>query len=320
MEVGMAKKVQLKKVQVKKVQVKKVQVMKAAVKPVKKAAPSKKTAPAKKAAPAKVTPKAIKGKVTKGKVAVPKKEVKKKEVVTVAKKAVPAKKVTPAKGKAKPVPAKAVKAVVKGGVPVKEIKKKEIVSKVKKGVPAKKVAPAKGIAKPVPAKAAKAEVKGGVSVKEVKKKEVVSAEKKEPQKATVLGKEIRAVLLARRQNLLKEILENRARESDSLKREIGDIYDEASTERDRELSLLLGDRDRQKLKDIDEALQRIEGGEYGICESCGENIATGRLKAQPFTKLCINCKAEEERQEARRKKFEAEGVYRNLIYGEEEEG
>ncbi|MDO8446022.1 MAG: TraR/DksA family transcriptional regulator [Deltaproteobacteria bacterium] len=289
---------------------KKVQLKKVAVKSVKKAAPTKKAAPAKKTAPAKVTPKAVKGKVIKGKAAVPKKEVKKKEVVSKVKKAVPVKKVTP----------KAVKAGVKGGVPVKEIKKKEVVTAAKKGAPAKKVTPAKGIAKPVPAKAAKAEVKGGVSVKEVKKKEVVSAAKKEPQKATVLGKEIRAVLLARRQNLLKEILENRARESDSLKREIGDIYDEASTERDRELSLLLGDRDRQKLKDIDEALQRIEGGEYGICESCGENIATGRLKAQPFTKLCINCKAEEERQEARRKKFEAEGVYRNLIYGEEEEG
>lgn len=197
---------------------------------------------------------------------------------------------------------------------------------------AKKAAPAKGKAVPAEKPAvkeqkkavavAKAPVEKKVEPKKAAKPAKPSKESEVPVKAqkAVAGDDIRSTLLKRREDLLKEIVGNRERESDPLKKEIGDIYDEASSERERELSLTLGDRDRQKLIEIDEALQRLEKGEYGICESCGENIAPGRLKAQPFARLCINCKAEEERQEARQKKFEAEGVYRTLNYAEEEEG
>lgn len=236
-----------------------------------------------------------------------------------------AKKVQPKKAQAK----KAVPAVKAGLKAVKKTAPASIVAPAKKTT--KKVAPERETPKKVTGKGVKVEklaVKGIVSKKEVKKKEVVptakkevaTPPKKEERKAAVPEVDIRTILLKRRDDLLKEIVGSRARESDPLKREVGDIYDEASSERERELSLLLGDRDRQKLKEIDEALQRIESGEYGICESCGDKIAPGRLKAQPFTKLCINCKSEEERQEARQKKFEAEGVYRNVSYGEEEEG
>lgn len=70
----------------------------------------------------------------------------------------------------------------------------------------------------------------------------------------------------------------------------GDIYDQASSERDRELGLLLGDREREKLHAIDEALLRIREGEYGICEECEEEIPLGRLKALPFARHCVRCK------------------------------
>lgn len=217
------------------------------------------------------------------------------------------KKEAPAK-KAAPTPAKAKSAVKQmvpsmKAVPVKT-GKKEIVVTAKASI--KKIEPAK-------------EIKSSMPRKPVKESKVL-VPVKEAQKIIFSKEETRATLLKRRGDLMKEIIENRERESDSLKKDIGDIYDEASSERERELSLTLGDRDRQKLVEIDEALQRLESDDYGICESCGEKIAHARLKAQPFARLCINCKSEEERQEARQKKFEAEGVYRSINYTEEEEG
>jgi DnaK suppressor protein len=46
---------------------------------------------------------------------------------------------------------------------------------------------------------------------------------------------------------------------------------------------------RDTLNDIDAALAKFEGGEYGICESCGKPIAAARLEAMPAARLCITC-------------------------------
>jgi DnaK suppressor protein len=53
-------------------------------------------------------------------------------------------------------------------------------------------------------------------------------------------------------------------------------------------------REKEELEAIDMALRRIEAGNYGICESCGEFIAFKRLKAIPWTDLCIDCASERE--------------------------
>ncbi|MCL4428253.1 MAG: TraR/DksA family transcriptional regulator [Deltaproteobacteria bacterium] len=76
----------------------------------------------------------------------------------------------------------------------------------------------------------------------------------------------------------------------------GDNYDIASSERDRELSYMLGDRERKKVREIDNALLKIKEGTYGVCDECGEPISKKRLKIIPYSNLCINCqsKAEEE--------------------------
>ena len=71
-----------------------------------------------------------------------------------------------------------------------------------------------------------------------------------------------------------------------------DTYDIASDERDREINLLLGDRERKKLQHVDDALQRLDSGEYGVCEECGGEIAAGRLEAMPFSRLCVTCQSE----------------------------
>ncbi len=99
----------------------------------------------------------------------------------------------------------------------------------------------------------------------------------------------------------------------------GDIYDQASSERDRELGLLLGDREREKIHSIDEALLRIEEGDYGICEECDEDIPLGRLKAMPFTRHCVKCKSDLEKLQAQTKRVEEERAYREIPLGAEEE-
>ncbi|WP_331489745.1 TraR/DksA family transcriptional regulator [Trichlorobacter sp.] len=99
----------------------------------------------------------------------------------------------------------------------------------------------------------------------------------------------------------------------------GDIYDQASSERDRELGLLLNDREREKLHSIDEALLRIAEGEYGICEECDEDIPMGRLKVLPFTRHCVKCKSDLEKFQAQTRRIEEDRAYREIPVGGEDE-
>ena len=46
---------------------------------------------------------------------------------------------------------------------------------------------------------------------------------------------------------------------------------------------------REHLDEIDDALERVRTGGYGMCEDCGQPIAAGRLEARPFTTTCISC-------------------------------
>ena len=80
-----------------------------------------------------------------------------------------------------------------------------------------------------------------------------------------------------------------------------DPTDRASLEADRNFILRIRDRERKLIFKIQEALRRLEQGEYGICESCGEKIAIARLKARPVTTLCIDCKSVQEVQERKYK-------------------
>lgn len=73
-----------------------------------------------------------------------------------------------------------------------------------------------------------------------------------------------------------------------------DPTDRASLESNRNFMLRIKDRERKLISKIDEAIQRIEDGAYGLCEECGEPIGVERLKARPVTTLCIDCKNAEE--------------------------
>ncbi|MBI2372151.1 MAG: TraR/DksA family transcriptional regulator [Deltaproteobacteria bacterium] len=132
--------------------------------------------------------------------------------------------------------------------------------------------------------------------------------------------QMKQILLAMRAQLLQGIADNRKVERGSWQTGAGDPSDLASSERDRELALLLGDRDRLKLREIDAALMRIDEGSYGLCEECGERIAPGRLRAMPFARLCVDCQADRERQERLQRQTEQEPVYRDVELAEEPEG
>src|SRR5437773_227243 len=94
-------------------------------------------------------------------------------------------------------------------------------------------------------------------------------------------------LLAMKRQVLREISDDLKQGREGAKDDGMDTYDLASEERDREISFILSDREREKLQAIEDALERIEDGSYGICESCESEIAAGRLEALPFTRLCV---------------------------------
>ena len=86
----------------------------------------------------------------------------------------------------------------------------------------------------------------------------------------------------------------------------GDVCDIASSDRERELTLRLSERGREKLREIEEALERIEEGSFGTCEQCEAKIPKGRLKVMPFSTTCVACKSKLEKQ---RKLYEGASDY-----------
>jgi DnaK suppressor protein len=76
-----------------------------------------------------------------------------------------------------------------------------------------------------------------------------------------------------------------------------DMTDQAQAEVDRDLVLRMKEREQKLVKKIDDAVERIDNGTFGICRSCGNEIPLPRLKASPITDLCIECKTRQEQDE-----------------------
>jgi DnaK suppressor protein len=70
----------------------------------------------------------------------------------------------------------------------------------------------------------------------------------------------------------------------------GDLADQASGTNEVHIQLKLRQTDAKILQAIEEALERIDKGTYGVCRDCGEPIADARLNAIPWTRVCIRCK------------------------------
>ncbi len=76
-----------------------------------------------------------------------------------------------------------------------------------------------------------------------------------------------------------------------------DLGDQATAEIDRNFMLRLKGRERKLLKKIEEAIERIDQGIFGICDKCGLDINIKRLEARPVTSMCIECKTLQEEEE-----------------------
>lgn len=79
-----------------------------------------------------------------------------------------------------------------------------------------------------------------------------------------------------------------------------DLGDQASAELDRDFVLRLKGREQRLIKKIEDAIERIDSGIFGICEDCGNEIDVKRLFARPVTTMCIECKTLQEEEERRR--------------------
>jgi|SRR6185312_7484440 DnaK suppressor protein len=139
----------------------------------------------------------------------------------------------------------------------------------------------------------------------------VDPEKEKKQRKEFL-KQAAEMLEEMKRQLMKEMQGRVKEETEGVKDEGRDTYDLASDERDREINFILNDREREKLVAIDDALQRISEKIYGICESCEGEIQLGRLKVLPFTRLCVRCQEENEKEAKRQKTLENERSYRKL--------
>ena len=84
---------------------------------------------------------------------------------------------------------------------------------------------------------------------------------------------------------------------DDSKENCPDPNDRASLESDQNFELRIRDRERKLILKIQEAIQRLDDGVFGICAVCVGPISEKRLMARPVTTLCIDCKTEQEKME-----------------------
>jgi len=99
----------------------------------------------------------------------------------------------------------------------------------------------------------------------------------------------RKILLKEREKIIGDV-----KQMDESSKEMGqdgiqDIGDEAATIYNKQILLTLNENERMRLRELDEALDRIENGTCGVCEECGEPIGLKRLEVRTVAKYCVPC-------------------------------
>jgi DnaK suppressor protein len=102
------------------------------------------------------------------------------------------------------------------------------------------------------------------------------------------------LLLKRREEVFREVrdLENRWGETSEPQIEVEEMAQEMEL---TESYAKLDETERRQIREIDQALKKIDSGRYGICETCGKPIATNRLKVIPWTRYCRKDAEKEEK-------------------------
>jgi DnaK suppressor protein len=106
-------------------------------------------------------------------------------------------------------------------------------------------------------------------------------------------KELKALLLARRDDLSQQMVSNRANLAPAQVTAGSVSQDENArlANQTREVNTVLTALDAQELARIDRALELMEEGGYGECDECGCHIPFERLKIEPMTQHCVQCKS-----------------------------
>jgi DnaK suppressor protein len=107
----------------------------------------------------------------------------------------------------------------------------------------------------------------------------------------------KSILHERKNALLEQANQTVSHGVTKAREHLADYADIATVESDRTFHLRIRDRERKLIKKIDQALERLDDGTFGLCERCGEEIGLERLKARPVTTFCINCKIQLEKEE-----------------------
>ena len=114
-------------------------------------------------------------------------------------------------------------------------------------------------------------------------------------KKPVEFQDINKLLLRKRAILLKADHDIDQEIKKEVENRHGDDVDVAESSYEQEMAYLHKSRKLDELRLIEEALKRIEKGEYGVCADCDEKIAKKRLAVQPYSILCIECQEQLER-------------------------
>jgi DnaK suppressor protein len=97
------------------------------------------------------------------------------------------------------------------------------------------------------------------------------------------------ILLKEREQIVGEVKQIVESSKEMGQDGIQDIGDEAANIYNKQLLLSLNENERTRLQEVDESLDRIENGTYGICEECGGPISLKRLEVRHVAKYCVPC-------------------------------
>ena len=136
-------------------------------------------------------------------------------------------------------------------------------------------------------------------VKKQVKKEVKTQVKGQADQKKDLDKKaivkFKKILLKEREQIVGEVRQIVESSKEMGQDGIQDIGDEAANIYNKQVLLSLNENERTRLQEVDESLDRIETGTYGICEECGEPIGLKRLEVRPVAKYCVPCKTKLEK-------------------------
>ncbi|WP_432821887.1 TraR/DksA family transcriptional regulator [Trichloromonas sp.] len=102
-------------------------------------------------------------------------------------------------------------------------------------------------------------------------------------------------LLKMRREVMKEVQNASAAAREMGQDGVPDIGDMSANTYSRDVLLNLSETQRQKIRDIDAALDRLAQDVYGVCVRCEEEIDQRRMEVRPFSRYCIECKTDVEK-------------------------